>query len=102
MGSLSRKIARNAEKKAKKELKSKLNMFDRLGDECLVCRKPFDKKNKDHVTSWFVTVRSELKQVNLYCPDCWESAQRALVDIQEKAASIQNDDKEEKHAKSNG
>tara|TARA_R100000005_G_scaffold95775_1_gene78717 strand:- start:6019 stop:6297 length:279 start_codon:yes stop_codon:yes gene_type:complete len=79
MGSLSRKIARNKAKQAKKDLKQKVGLFDKLEDECLVCEKPFDKKSKEDITSWFVTVREEQGVVNLYCPECWETAERAIT-----------------------
>ena len=56
MGSLKRKMARNKAKQAKKDLKQKIGLFDQLGDECLTCQKPFDKKSKEHAQTWFVAV----------------------------------------------
>ena len=60
--------------KAEEEFSKKVGLFDKLSDECLTCRKPFDRKNREMVTSWFVTVREEENQVNLYCPVCWQKA----------------------------
>ena len=36
-----RKIQRAKKKKAEKELKEKMFMFDKLGDSCMTCDKPF-------------------------------------------------------------
>ena len=79
----SRKIKRNQEKRAKKrlakEIKQKMNMFDKIEDSCLAWQKTFDKKDKDMVSSWYVTVRKD--SVNLYCPDCWSTAQKIIEEI---------------------
>ena len=56
-------------------------MFSRLPDECLTCRKPFDKKDREMVSSWYVVVKNESKTVNLYCPSCWQTAQRVIEDF---------------------
>jgi uncharacterized protein with PIN domain len=74
MSGAKRKIQRAQEKRAHKDLKEKMFMFDRLEDECLVCNKSFDKKNKEQVQSWNVVVRKEENKVNLYCPECWQNA----------------------------
>ena len=76
MGSMSRKIKRNKEKKAKKELATKVALFGKLGDACMTCEKPFDKNNKEQVMSWSVVVREKEKVVRLYCPDCWDTAKK--------------------------
>ena len=70
MGSLKRKMARNVLKKQKKE------------DECSACGKEFDKKSKEHATSWNVVVREKEKVVRLYCPDCWGKANDLIKEIQ--------------------
>ena len=81
MGSLARKMKRKKEKRAKKDLQQKVGMFEKLGDECLICQAPFDKKSKEQVTSWFVSVRKEQGIVNLYCPPCWEKGQEMIAEI---------------------
>jgi hypothetical protein len=86
MGSIGRKMARNQKKNAKKKMKEEMALFDKLGDECLVCQKPYDKTNKEHVTNWFVTVRKQEGVVNLYCPDCWENANKIIEDFMEREA----------------
>lgn len=90
MGSLKRKIARNKEKRAKKDLKQKIGLFDKLGDECLTCQKPFDKTSKEHAQSWFVAVRKQEAKVNLYCPECWNKAQEIIKDYGEKLNERKN------------
>ena len=74
-------MARNKAKQAKKDLNQKVGLFDKLQDQCLVCEKPFDKKSKEDVTSWFVTVREEQGVVNLYCPECWDTAQKVIEEF---------------------
>jgi len=64
----------NSKKQVKKDLQQKMNMFDRLPDECSACLAPFNKKDKDMVMSWHVVVREEEGIVRLYCPDCWGKA----------------------------
>ena len=85
MGSLKRKMARNAakkHKKAEKKMAKKLMMFDMLDDECAACEKPFDKNCKEHATTWNVVVREKEKVVRLYCPDCWDKTNKLIQEIQ--------------------
>ena len=85
MGSLKRKMARNAlkeQKKAEKKMAKKLMMFDILEDSCAACDKPFDKKSKEHATTWNVVVREKEKVVRLYCPECWTEAHRFIKEVQ--------------------
>ena len=80
MGSIKRKLERLKEKNAEKEMKQKLSMFDRLPDECMSCQKVFDKKDRSMVESWRVVVREKEKKVNLYCPQCWDFAQKIVLE----------------------
>ena len=68
MSGAKRKIQRAKKKRAEKELQEKMNMFDKLGDACMTCDKPFDKKDREQVQSWNVVVRKKENKVNLYCP----------------------------------
>jgi hypothetical protein len=88
MGSLKRKMARKRAKKAKKDLNKKIGLFNQLQDECLVCEKPFDKTCKEQVQEWFVTVREEQGVVNLYCPECWGTAQKVIEDYGKQNFSV--------------
>ena len=66
---------------SEEDLAKQLMMFDQLPDECSACVKPFDKKNREMVMSWNVVVRNDEKQVRLYCPSCWEAAQKAIKKV---------------------
>ena len=84
MGSLKRKMQRNtlkAQKKAEKKMAKKLMMFDMLDDECAACQKPFDKSSKEHAMSWNVVVREQEKVVRLYCPECWDKANKIIEEF---------------------
>jgi phenylalanine-4-hydroxylase len=83
VGSLKRKMARNKAKRAKKDLKEQMMMFDKLCDECSACEKPFDKTSKEHATTWNVVVREQEKIIRLYCPDCWDKANKLIKEIQD-------------------
>ena len=71
-------------KQAKQDLKEKISLFSQIDDYCLVCEKPFDKKNKEMVQSWYVIVRESQNKVNLYCPECWERANSLIKEIKEE------------------
>jgi len=82
---MNREQRRAAEKQAKndgnEELSEKINLFGKLEDACLVCNKPFDKKDREMVMSWSVVVREKEEKVNLYCPECWAGALELLDEI---------------------
>ena len=82
---MNRKQRRAAAKQMKKdgteEVAEKVALFGKLEDECLVCAKPFDKKDKEMVMSWSVVVREQEEKVNLYCPECWAGAIEMLNEI---------------------
>jgi hypothetical protein len=86
MGSLKRKLERNQEKKDKKatekKIQNQLMMFDKLEDHCAACEKPFDKKSKEHASTWNVVVREKEDVVRLYCPECWDKANKLIEEIQ--------------------
>ncbi len=92
--SFSRQVKRNKLKKAKKaskkDIATKMSLFGRLGNECMVCFKPFDKQNREQVLSWSVVVKEKEDQVNLYCPECWNKA-RTIVDDFKKRVEERND-----------
>ncbi len=76
-----KKIKKNKLKAKEKDLNEKINMFNRLPDECLVCDAKFDKNNKEMVQDWYVVVRNETKTVKLYCPECWNRAKDLIEQI---------------------
>ncbi len=79
-----RKAKPKKDKKAEKELKKKLGLFDQLPDQCLACEEPFDRKNKEQVMSWSVVVKRNPDKVRLYCPECWQKAVNVVEDFDKR------------------
>lgn len=50
-----------------------LDMMLNPGTECLTCKKPYDKLNREMVTTWSVEIFKKDKLVKLYCPECYEA-----------------------------
>lgn len=71
-------------KQMQKDFKQKMNMFDRIPENCLTCDKPFDKTDKQQVQSWFVVVRQEEQVVRLYCPECMAKAKEIVEDFKKR------------------
>ncbi|MDB4335938.1 hypothetical protein N9989_00535 [bacterium] len=82
--SITRKVRRAKKKVAEKQMAKTLGLFEKIPSNCLSCEKPYDKANKEHVTSWSVTVRESEGKVNLYCPTCWEGAKKFLNELAEE------------------
>ena len=82
--SLERKLRRakanKSKKLAEKELATKIALFGKLPDKCLTCEKSFDKMDREQVMAWNVVVREKEEKVNLYCPDCWNLAQKIVIE----------------------
>tara|TARA_R110000824_G_scaffold7311_2_gene32954 strand:+ start:607 stop:882 length:276 start_codon:yes stop_codon:yes gene_type:complete len=76
-----RAMAKQAKKDGNEDVAEKVALFGELEDECLVCSKPFDKKDREMVMSWNVVVREVEEKVNLYCPECWSGAIELLNEI---------------------
>ena len=79
-----RAMAKEAKKEGNEEMAEKVALFGKLGEECLVCEEPFDKKDKEMVMSWSVVVREKEDKVNLYCPECWNGALETLKRAKEE------------------
>tara|TARA_R100001015_G_C4453139_1_gene42602 strand:- start:13 stop:285 length:273 start_codon:yes stop_codon:yes gene_type:complete len=75
---------KKTKKKQDKDMKEKIGLFHMIPDECLSCTEPFDKTNKEQVTTWNVVVREEEKVVRLYCPDCWSKATQVVQEFEQK------------------
>ena len=90
-----KKIKRNNQQRIQKglenEVKEKLGMFDKLGEECLACKDKFDKTNREMVESWNVVVREGEGKVNLYCPKCWDFAQKIVKEVFNEQSSTKSD-----------
>jgi len=59
----------------------KMVLFGKLPAECAACTGAFDKNDRDMVMSWNVIVREKEEIVRLYCPSCWEAAQKAVKQV---------------------
>lgn len=42
------------------------------GECCKLCKKFYDKKNREMVNTWFVEVFNKEKKVDLFCPECYK------------------------------
>ena len=60
------------------DMERKIGLFDMMPEGCSACMKPFDKKDKEMVSTWSVVVREEEHSVRLYCPECWTLAQNII------------------------
>jgi len=85
---LRRKQAKKGKKRAEKELATKVALFGHLPKKCLTCEEPFDKLNREQVMSWNVVVRQEEEKVNLYCPECWDNAQKVIKKYMEDKDAV--------------
>ena len=77
------KTKKKSHKQVQRDLKQKMNMFDRLPENCLTCEKPFDKLNREQVMSWNVVVSHAKGKVRLYCPECWDNALKLIEEAKE-------------------
>ena len=68
-------------KKKKTEVEQKLGLFELLPEECMVCSKPFNKKDKEQVKTWNDVVREQQRVVRVYCPGCWNKAKEILSEL---------------------
>jgi len=59
----------------------KIALFGKLPNNCLTCEEPFDKMNKEQVTTWNVVVNQQKNVVRLYCPSCWDKAVNIIQDF---------------------
>jgi len=82
-----RAAAKAAKQEGNQELSEKITLFGKLGDSCLTCDKPFDKKDKEMVMSWSVVVKEQEGVVRLYCPDCWNNALELVEDFKQRIES---------------
>jgi hypothetical protein len=60
-----------------KETASTIDLMLNLPNECLTCKKPYDKKDKQMASTWSVEVSYKNKTTNLYCPECFEKRKNA-------------------------
>ncbi len=79
-------VAADNKRKLQEEVQQKMNMFSRLPNNCNLCKRGFDRRDREQVSSWKVVVMGE--EVTLYYPPC-----QAIVDskIQERTEGEQTD-----------
>jgi len=65
-------------KNQKTDFEQKVGLFDLMPNDCFICHKNFDKKDKEMVMSWNVVVREKEQSVKVYCPTCWNNAVNIL------------------------
>tara|TARA_R110000824_G_scaffold67882_2_gene175824 strand:+ start:1554 stop:1814 length:261 start_codon:yes stop_codon:yes gene_type:complete len=78
---MSIKIKNKNKEGPERELSRKVGLFDKIPDRCLTCNTNFDKKDKEMVMTWYVVVREKEGKVNLYCPECWDKAERIIEEF---------------------
>ena len=71
-------------KKKDTDVEKQMGLFDKLPSQCTNCLSPYDKKNKEMAMTWTVVVREEESKVNLYCPTCWDNANKLIKEIKEE------------------
>ena len=85
-----RRAAAQAERKhGNNDLAEKMGIYAQLPDYCLMCEAPFDKTDREMLSSWNVVVREKEGVVRLYCPDCLAAA-RQVVDQYEQEVRDEN------------
>tara|TARA_B100000212_G_scaffold307299_1_gene256369 strand:- start:795 stop:1040 length:246 start_codon:yes stop_codon:yes gene_type:complete len=62
--------------KGQEKIAEQLTKFGMLPEQCQICQKEFDKKNREMVQSWSVFVKQEV--VRLFCPDCMNTAKEVI------------------------
>lgn len=77
---MNRKTRRSMQKQMGKDsaenLAEKIFQFEKLPEFCSACQDPFDKKNKEMISSWNVVVKQEV--VRLFCPECIKKTQEVI------------------------
>jgi hypothetical protein len=77
---MNRRQKRALQKSVKKDIAegiaSKVAQFNKLPEFCMACKKDFDKKDREMVSTWSVVVKQDV--VRLFCPECIEKTQEAL------------------------
>ena len=62
--------------KGQERMAEQLTQFGMLPEQCGICQKGFDKKDRQMVQAWSVVVKEEA--VRLFCPDCMRTAKEVI------------------------
>ena len=65
---------------AQKKLQKRINLFEKLPEQCSACNQTFPKTKESHMT-WKVVVRAKNEMVRLFCPDCQNKAKELASEI---------------------
>ena len=71
-----RAINKQVGPEAQEKMAEQLTQFGMLPEQCGICQKGFDKKDKRMVQAWSVVVKEET--VRLFCPDCMRTAKEVV------------------------
>ena len=71
-----RAIKKQVGAETQEKMANQVAQFGKMPEQCQICQKEFDKKNKQMVESWSVVVKQEV--VRLFCPDCMNTAKEVL------------------------
>jgi len=74
---MNRKQRRALKKQTDQKTTDTIELMLNIPNECLLCKKNYDKKDREMVKTWFVEVYNKEKKVNLYCPECNEARKNA-------------------------
>jgi len=86
-----RRAAAQAERKhGNNDLAEKMGIYAHLPDYCLMCEAPFDKTDREMLSSWNVVVREKEGIVRLYCPDCWTAACQVVEQYEQEVRDENN------------
>ena len=69
---LSKQVGKNGAEK----IANQMTMVGNLPEQCSACTEPFDKKDKEMVSSWNVVVNQEV--VRLFCPKCIQKTREVI------------------------
>ena len=71
-----RAIKKQVGAEAQEKMANQVAQFGKMPEQCQICQKEFDKKNKEMVESWSVVVKQDV--VRLFCPDCMNAAKEVI------------------------
>ena len=71
-----RAVKRQVGAEASEKMANQVAQFGKMPEQCQICQKEFDKKNKEMIESWSVVVKQEV--VRLFCPDCMNTAKEVI------------------------
>lgn len=69
---MNRNQRRKMNKMIGKEATLNLELMLNMKDECLTCKKAYDRLSKEMASTWSVEVYADQKRVDLYCPECFK------------------------------